>query len=114
MTKLFKRLHNNDRGMIFVTVLMIITMMMTLTATMVSLNVTSIKVSEAEYRHIQAQELTKGLIYYHAANQQSATPTNTYTLNHTIDGMPFTTDVSMNPAGAGTYGTNALSIATSY
>ena len=116
MNKLFKRLSNNNDGVVFITVLMIIIMMMTLTVTVLNINVSSVQGSETEYRRIQAVELAKGVIYYHVAREQVPPPVpNSYTLMPpiTLDGNTFSVNVNKAP-GAGIDGTSTLNILTTY
>ena len=111
-----KRLQSKS-GFVFITVLMIIIVMIVLTITMMSLNVSQVANSEAEYRRIQATELAKGVIAFHVAKQHSAAPySGPYQITPaTLDGKDFTVTVTTTTDnGTNPNQTNALIIRTDY
>jgi len=59
---MLRQLRQNERGVVFVTVLMIIIVMMALTVSIVSLNVTQVTRTAGEVKHVQAEHLALGAI----------------------------------------------------
>ena len=100
--------------MVFVTVLMIIIVMMILTVSIVSLNVTQVMRTEGEVKHIQAEYLALGAIPYLYANQWTNSQGNVITYNETLDGIPFTVIANRSGSGLGGYNTNNLAITVNY
>ena len=111
---MLRQLRENERGVVFVTVLMIIIVMMALTVSIVSLNVTQVTRTAGEVKHVQAEHLALGAIPYLYANQWTASPDNTITYTETLDGTLFTVVANLSGPGLGGYNTNSLSINVTY
>ncbi len=111
---MFRQLRQNDRGIVFVTVLMIIIVMMVLTVSIVSLNVTQVLRTSGEVKHVQAEYLALGAIPYLYANQWTAAPDNTITYAETLDGVLFTVVANLSGPGLAGYNTSALSVNVIY
>ncbi len=111
---MLRQLRENDRGIVFVTVLMVIIVMMALTMSIVSLNVTQVTRTAGEVKHIQAQYLALGAIPYLYANQWTNSADNVITYTETLDGVPFTVVANLNGPGLGGYTTNNLDISVTY
>ncbi len=111
---MLRQLCANNRGIIFVTVLMIIIAMMILTVSIISLNVTQAVNTQGEIRRIQAEYLALGAVPYFYANQMTSSSSNTMTYTQTLDGIPFTVVANIIGPGLGGYDTNALSIVVTY
>lgn len=111
---MLKPLRNNEQGIVFVTVLMIIIVMMTLTVSILSMNVTQVMTTQDEIRRIQARVLAMGAIPYMFANQASGSSANYITYTETLGNITF--DVSANISGSGLSDslTNGLNIQVSY
>ena len=69
-------LKSNERGVVFVTVLIIIITTMVLTISALSLNISQIKSTENELKYIQAKVLADGGLFQIIANQFSSSPSN--------------------------------------
>ena len=111
---MLRQLRQNERGVVFVTVLMIIIVMMALTVSIVSLNVTQVTRTAGEVKHVQVEHLALGAIPYLYANQWTASPDNTITYTETLDGTLFTVVANLSGPGLGGYNTNSLSINVTY
>ncbi|MBN1869614.1 MAG: pilus assembly PilX N-terminal domain-containing protein [Candidatus Omnitrophica bacterium] len=113
---MFRELRNNKQGMIFVTVLIIIVVAMVLAVTILSLNISQVKSSEDEFKHLQAKLLAEGGLAIMLINRLSGPPgdgeisytetlgNTTYTIVSNVDSSstapvgystnPFTIDVT--------------------
>ena len=111
---MLRQLRNSDRGVVFVTVLMIIIVMMILTVTIVSLNVTQVMRTSGEIKHVQAEYLAMGAVPYLYANQWTLAPDNMITYVETLGGVPFTVTANLSGSGLGGYNTNNVAITVSY
>ena len=111
---MLRQLRQNERGVVFVTVLMIIIVMMALTVSIVSLNVTQVTRTAGEVKHVQAEYLALGAIPYLYANQWTSSPDNVITYTETLDGIPFTVIANLSGPGLGGYNTNKLDITVTY
>jgi len=87
---MLKNLRNNKRGVVFITVLMIILVLMVLTISIISLNVSQIGTTMDEVHQIQAEALASGALSFFLANQLSGTPSNTITYTQILDNITFT------------------------
>lgn len=111
---MLRQLRKSDRGIVFVTVLMVIIVMMILTVSIVSLNVTQVMRTTGEIKHVQAEYLALGAIPYLYANQWTASPDNVIIYTETLDGIPFTVIANRSGPGLGGYNTNNLAITVNY
>jgi len=111
---MLKTLQNNNRGVIFVTVLMIIIVMIAITITILSLNVTRVTTAEDEVRRIQAETLATGALSYAVASQQGSTPANNITLQETMGNTLFSVDILRSTSATGPNATDPLTISVSY
>lgn len=111
---MLRQLRQNDHGIVFVTVLMIIIVMMVLTVSIVSLNVTQVLRTSGEVKHVQAEYLALGAIPYLYANQWTASPDNVISYTETLDGTLFTVAVNLGGPGLGGYNTNSLFVNVTY
>jgi len=78
---MLKDLKNNEHGIVFVTVLIIIITTMVLAVSALSLNISQIKSTENELRYIQAKTLADGGLVQILSTQFVGNPelTNSYT-----------------------------------
>lgn len=86
---MFRDLKNNNRGIVFVTVLIIIIIAMVLAVSVLSLNVSQVKSTEDQLRHIQAQILSEGALARILVNQFSASPSNGIIFSETLGNTTF-------------------------
>ena len=93
---MFKTLKYNRKGVVFVTVLIIIIISMVLAISALSINVGQVKSTESEIRHIQARTVAEGGLARLFQSQLSDSPQNeifyteqigntTYTINAYVD-----------------------------
>ena len=68
---MLRGLKNDEKGIVFVTVLLIIIVMMVLTVSVISMNVTQVTSTEREIKRIRAESLAMGMVAYVYANQQA-------------------------------------------
>ena len=111
---MFRQLKNNDRGIIFVTVLMIIIVMTVLTVSMISMNVSQTLLTESEVKRIQAEILAMGAIAYTFANQLSASPSNSLSMSQTIDNVTFNVTADISSTASGPLGTSPINVNVYY
>ena len=109
---MLKYLKNNQRGIVFVTVLIIIIISMVLAISALSLNVSQVKSSEGEVRFVQAQALAEGGFARIYMDQLSDTPLDRLSYTEQLGNTPFTVDTavfrtSAGPAGSDSYRTEA-------
>lgn len=98
-----KKIKNN-RGLIFVTVLMIIIVMMVLVTSVISMNVSQVQLTEGEIQRIQAETLASGMVSYTFAEQQKISPSNPIRITETLGNIDFdvTSEVTATPGPSGT------------
>ena len=92
---MLRTLKNNKKGVVFVTVLMIIIVMMVLAISIISMNVSQVMVAESEVKRIQAEIIAFGAIAYTFANQASSSPGNDITYSTTIGTETFDTVINV-------------------
>ena len=111
---MLKQLKNNERGVVFVTVLMIITVMTVLAISVVSMNVNQVMMAESEVRRLQAEILAFGALAYTFTNQASSSPSNYISYLQTLDGETFNIEAVVGPPNSGIYNTSSLTINVTY
>ena len=107
---MLRQLRKNEKGIVFVTVLMIIIVMMVLTISIVSINVNQIMLTEGEVKRIQAEILAMGALAYTFANQLSSSPGNTISYTETLDNVTFNVVAQIGAPGSGIMNTATLNI----
>lgn len=115
--KIRMRLENKS-GVILVTVLMILFVMMILTVSIVSLNVSQVMTTEDEVYRIQAETLAEGVLYLLVAQQQTGRALNhnsSYTLSNGDASYPLTVNSGIDTtAPGGIYGTHPTTITVNF
>ena len=105
---MLKDLKNNNHGVVFVTVLIIIIVTMVLAISALSLNVSQVKSTESELKHLQARILTEGALARILVNQLSGSPTNPISYSETIGNTTFTIVANIDALGAGPPGSRSV------
>jgi len=105
---MFRELKNNNRGVIFVTVLIIIIVAMVLAVSVLSLNISQVKSSEDELKHIQAKILSEGGLAQMLVSKFSGAPANVITYSETLGNTTFTIVANIDTTGAGPIGSNSV------
>jgi len=91
-----RNLKNNENGIVFVTVLMIIVVIMTITVGIISLNISQVTFTEQEIQRVKSEMLAMGTLAYVFANQLTSSPSNSISLPQTLDGISYTVNASVN------------------
>lgn len=105
---MLKPLKNNDHGVVFVTVLVIILATMILAISALSLNISQIKSSEMELKYIQAKTLADGVFVQLLMNQFSAAPGTFIGYTEIIGNTTFTMTSEIFPASSGPSGSSTV------
>lgn len=112
---MLKDLKNNNRGIIFVTVLIIIIVAMVLSISILSLNVSQITSSEDELKRIQARMIADGALSQMIVQKMTGNPSNFLTYNETIGGTTFVITANIDSTSTGPGGVvNPLTIDVTY
>ena len=111
---MLKPLKSDKKGVVFVTVLMIIIAMIILTVSIISMNVNQVLISEAEVKRIQAEILAMGALAYTFANQLSNSPGGSITYTQTLDNVTFAVEADVADCPGCPLGTDSLNIYVSY
>jgi hypothetical protein len=112
---MLKNIKNNERGVIFVTVLIIIIVSMVLAVSVLSLNISQVKNSEDELKYIQAKTLAEGGLAQFLTGQWSGT--NAVSFSETLGNTTFTIISNFYTSGSAlnqTYNSLPLSIGVSF
>jgi hypothetical protein len=107
---MFRELKNNERGIIFVTVLIIIIIAMVLAVSVLSLNISQVKSTEDELRYIQAKILSDGGLARILVSQFSSSPSNVITYSETLGNITFNivANIDRSSGSTGPAGFNAV------
>lgn len=111
---MLRQLRENEKGVVFITVLVIILVMMTLTVSIISMNVTQTVSTEAEIRRIQAEVLALGALPYTFSNQLAGSASDFITYTETLGNTIFTITANVSGPGLPNYVTNGLDISVTY
>ena len=111
---MLKTLQNNENGIVFVAVLMIIIVMMTITVGIIGLNVSQVTFAEQEIRRIKAELLAMGVLAYTFANQTTPSAGSTITFSQTLDGAAYQINSAITSPGTGPNGSSPLTIDIDY
>ena len=98
---MLRELRNNNRGIIFGTVLIIIIVAMVLAISVLSLNISQVKSSEDELKHIQARALSDGVFEQLLASKVSGNPGNTISYSEPLGNITFAVNVDIDGTGSG-------------
>ena len=87
---MLKDLKNNEKGVVFVTVLIIIVISMVLAVNILSMNISQVTSSEEELKMIQAGILKDGVLAQFYVNQFANSAANSFTYQETMGNTTFT------------------------
>ena len=95
---MFRQL-NNERGLVFVVIMMVVIVMITLTLSLISINISQVNLTEKEAKRIQADLIGPALLSLAFTGMQSGINKtgDTITLSDTIDGIDYTSRVRILP-----------------
>ncbi len=104
---MFRDLKSNNRGVVFVTVLIIIIISMVLAVSVLSLNISQVKSSEEELKHIQAKLLSEGILAQMLVSQFTVAPVNSLSYTESIGNTTFTIQADIDQSGVPSPGSNS-------
>lgn len=104
---MLKNLRNNNHGVIFVTVLIMIIVAMVLTVSVLSLNVSQIKSTEDELKYIQAKIIAEGAIAQMIANDFLGVGTGPVTYTEPLGNTTYSVDATIDSGGSGPPNSNS-------
>ena len=102
------KLKNNEDGVVFVTVLILVISMMILAVSVVNVQLNQATISEKEIHRVRCETLTQGLLMNFIANGPSS---NTAV---TLNGVVYTLTLSLTDDNSGPGGTDPLVIDCDY
>lgn len=103
--------RQNPKGYVFVTVLMMISVMALITLSVISLQSSQSISVENEVRRLQAETLGLGALQIMLLNSSVAT---TVTLTQTMDGRTFTVSTSVTNNDSGPFSTDPMQVQVVY
>ncbi len=104
---MLKDLKNNEHGVVFVTVLIVIITTMVLAVSILSLNISQIKSAENELRYIQAKILADGGMVQILSTQFVGTPIISNTYTETVGDTTFLIQSNITACGTCPVGSNS-------
>ena len=112
---MFKQIKNNERGVVFVTVIMIVMVLMVLTISVLSLNMSQVTSTEQEVKRIQAELIAMGGLRYMFALQQNATALNDVHIPIQLGDFDFDVYINLDAGlNAGIFNTDQLNVTVTY
>ncbi len=104
----------DNEGVVFVTVIMIITVMIALVVSILGLTTTRVQTTESEIRQIQAELLAEGALGMFLANQLSNSAGDTVSDSIYLGPYLFNVNANLYSSGTGVFGTSQLNITVVY
>ena len=92
---MLRNLKNNENGMVFVTVLMIVAIIMTITIGIISLNVSQVTFTEKEIERVKTELLAQGMLAYVFSNRMTGTTANSFGFNQILDSQTYVISASI-------------------
>jgi len=111
---MLKELRKDNEGVVFVTVIMMITVMIALVVSILGLNTTRVKTTEREIRQIQAELLAEGALDLFLSNQLSNSAGNFISDSIYIGPYLFNISANLYSSGTGIFGTSQVNIDVVY
>ena len=111
---MLRQLKHNEKGIVFITVLVLIIVMMVITISIISVNISQVLITESEVRRLQADILLMGALAYTFANQLTDTPSNDITYIQNLNGINFNIQAMIDGTSSGIFDTNEMNIVVSY
>jgi hypothetical protein len=110
---MLRQLAKND-GIVFVSILMVIMVIMTITIGMISLNVSQVRFSESEVRRVKSELIAHGLMAYVFANQITPSASAAFTATQALDGITYNMSVGVPNTNGGPNLSDPLTIQVTY
>lgn len=105
---MLKQLNTNEHGIVFVTVLILVIVAMILAMTALSLNLSQVKSTENELKHIQAGLLAEGAFSELFTNQFTGTPGTSMSYTEQLGNTTFTITSQIDGSGSGPAGSESV------
>ena len=105
---MLKKLKNDNQGVVFITVLILILTAMVLAISALSLNISQIKSTENELKYLQAKVLADGGLARILVDQLSASSANVITYTETVGDATFTVTSNIDYSGTGPAGSESV------
>ena len=107
--------QNNQKGIILLTVLMMIMVISVLAISILNMNLGQVLTSEEQAKQIKATIIAKGMVNYVHANQFAVPSTPiVLTVTDILDSITYTTTATLDGGNIGLNDTNLLNIDTNY
>jgi len=100
LDSMLRNLKNNENGIVFVTVLMIVVVIMTITVGIISLNVSQVTFTEQEVQRIKTEMLAQGMVAYVYSNRMTGVANNSFIFNEVLDGINYVINADIAPSEA--------------
>lgn len=112
---MFKQL-NNDRGLVFVVIMMVVIVMITLTLSLISINISQVNIAEKEAQRVQSALLGPGVLSLAFTRMQAgiSDPGDTITQVDTLEGTTYTSQVQMGTFGTGPINSSLLNATATF
>jgi len=111
---MLRQLRNNERGVVFITVTVILMVTMVLALSIVSMNISQTVVTESEVKRVQAEIIAHGAAARIFMNQLTISPGISNSWVETHGNTTFTVTSDRDPSGTGIDGTDVLDIRVTY
>ena len=106
--------EKNEKGIVFVTVLLIILVMTIVSLSMISMALNQSMTTESEVKRIQSELLALGILAYTFAEQRLASPQDNLSFTEPLESASFDITSDITRSGAGPDNTDPLIIDVSY
>lgn len=111
---MLKDLRENEKGVVLITVLMLLIIMMALAVQITAMRVTQTMSEFKMARQVQAEILAQGMLSLIYANQLTSSPGNYFQSNYIIDGISYNVIGQISNVSNGIYNTYPLQINVYY
>lgn len=106
---MFRQLNlNNERGLVFIVIMMVVIVMITLTLSLISINISQVNLTEKEAKRIQADLIGPAMLSLAFTRIQANLPGNTFNQSVVIDGVTYNSQFRVLGPGTGPLGTSLL------
>lgn len=105
---MLRELKNNNRGVVFITVLIIIIISMVLAVNILSLNISQVKTAENELKYIQAELLAEGALARILVRQFSGSPANVIAYEELLGSSSFSIVANIDGSGPNPIGSDSV------
>lgn len=111
---MLKRIPNNEDGVVFVTVLVLVISMMILAVTIINLQLNQATLSEREIARIRSELVATGALQYYIAHEFSNNTVKSFGLSETLNGVLYDIHIDNDDTVAGPNNTNTMTITVDF